>query len=615
MSVSDTSTQDPAIKARWRIAIPSAAIIAIFVSIALIAPNWLGSLLNAANATVVQSIGWYYALIVVGFLLFCGIVAFGPYGQIALGGDDDEPDYPLGTWFSMLFAAGMGIGLVFWGVAEPLNHLASPPPGLDDLSQHSRAQEAMNTTFLHWGLSAWGIYAVIGLAIAYAIHRRGRSVSVRWALEPLLGHRVKGRFGDVIDIVAIVGTMFGVATSLGFGASQLSAGMEYLGVITQSTGLLVGLVVIISILAGLSVASGLDVGIKWLSTGNMVLAAGLALFVLVLGHPGFVLSEFVQSIGEYIQNFIHLSFRTMPLRGEAGQQWMASWTTNYWGWWMSWSPFVGIFIARISKGRTVREFIIGVLAVPTLVTFLWFSILGGTALYQQIYGPGNLIAEDGTVSTSKALFQMLEHLPGGPILSGLFLLLLVVFFVTSSDSASFVVGMISAGGSPNPSLSVRLLWAAAGGAIAAVLLWGGALSGDLSAGLSALQTMSIIAAAPFSLVLVGACLATGKALHREHRKILRAQRAVVRRELNEHVEGVVRTHVEAVNSAGARRGFFQWLKELLFGKPKAERFEPLSTEVKASVGEAAGTEGMLETAAVGAGKIEASTPADGPKED
>lgn len=545
MSITDSSTNKQSSSSTLRIAGPSAAIIIFFVSVAVFAPTRLGEILSTANDTVVQSIGWYYALIVVGFLVFCAIVTFGPYGKIPLGGDDDDPDYELGPWFAMLFAAGMGIGLVFWGVAEPLNHFASPPPGLSELTEQGKAQEAMNTTFLHWGLSAWGIYAVIGLAMAYSIHRRGRSVSVRWVLEPLLGKRVNGWFGDLIDIAAIVGTMFGVATSLGLGATQLSAGLEYLGLITQSTGFLVALVVIISLLAALSVASGLDVGIKWLSTGNMVLAACLCLAVLVLGNPGFVMREFVQSIGEYIQNFIHLSFRTMPFRGELGRDWLAGWTTNYWGWWISWSPFVGIFIARISRGRTVREFVIGVLAVPTLVTFLWFSTLGGTALYQQIYGPGDLIGPDGSVSTSSALFQMLEHLQGGAIMSGLFLLLLVIFFVTSSDSASFVVGMVSANGNPNPSLRIRLLWAAASGIIAAVLLWGGSLNGDLTGGLGTLQTMSILAAAPFSLVLVGACFATGKAFHEEHRKELRAQRALLRRELNEHVEDMVREHVEA----------------------------------------------------------------------
>ncbi|WP_336250370.1 BCCT family transporter [Stomatohabitans albus] len=546
MSDPDSATQYQTAQAVRRIALPAAAIITAFVAVALIAPEWLGSILSTANSTVVQSIGWYYALIVVGFIVVCAIVVFSAYGNITLGDDDDEPEYSLHSWFAMLFAAGMGIGLVFWGVAEPLNHLASPPPGLGELTIHERAQEAMNTTFLHWGFSAWGIYAVIGLAMAYAIHRLGRSVSIRWVLEPLLGERINGRVGDVIDIVAIVGTMFGVATSLGLGATQLSAGLEYLGLIEQSTWFLVTLVVVISLAAGISVASGLDVGIKWLSNGNMVLAAVLAILVLLLGQPGFVLREFVQSIGEYIQNFIHLSFRTMPFRGDEGSAWMAAWTTNYWGWWMSWSPFVGIFIARISRGRTVREFVIGVLAVPTLVTFLWFSILGGTALYQQIYGVSTLISADGTVSTSAALFQMLEPIAGGRILSGLFLLLLVVFFVTSSDSASFVVGMLSSGGDPLPDLKIRLLWATASGTIAAVLLWGGSLKGDITGGLATLQTMSILAAAPFSLILVGSCFATLKVFHEEYRRDKRVQRAILRRELKTHVRDVVETQLQDI---------------------------------------------------------------------
>lgn len=531
-----------------RVFVPAALLVTVFVGVAIAAPTWLNALLAAANTTVIQSIGWYYALVVVGFLVFAAVLAFGPYGNITLGSDDDEPSYRLGTWFAMLFAAGMGIGLVFWGVAEPLNHLASPPPGSRAGTPEAAAQEAMNTTFLHWGLSAWGIYVVIGLAMAYAIHRRGRSVSVRWVLEPLLGDRVKGWIGDLIDIAAVVGTVFGVATSLGLGATQLSAGMEYLGLVDASTLLLVGLVIAITALATISVASGLDVGIKWLSTGNMVLAGALMVAVWLLGHPGFVMREFVQGLGEYVANFVHLSFRTMPFQGEQGLSWMSDWTTNYWGWWISWSPFVGIFIARISRGRTVREFIVGVLAVPTLVTFLWFSVMGGTALYQQLYGPGDLIAADGTVATSQALFQVLEHLPGGPILSGLFLLLLVVFFVTSADSASFVVGMVASGGSQTPPLRGRLFWAVGTGAIAAALLWGGAASGDLTAGLGALQTMSILAAAPFSVILVASCAATGRALHREHRREARAQRALLRRELRKELKAEVRTQVEAAVS-------------------------------------------------------------------
>lgn len=523
------------------VAYPAAAIVLIFVAVAVIAPEWLGEILSAANSSVINGLGWYYSLIVAGFVAFALFIAFAPYGNIHLGKDDDEATYGLFTWFAMLFAAGMGIGLVFWGVAEPLNHYAAPPPGVEG-NNADLAQEAMTTTYLHWGMSAWAIYIVVGLAVAYAVHRKGRSVSLRWILEPLLGDKVKGWVGDMVDVFAIVGTLFGVATSLGFGATQFTAGLEFLGITESSMTLLLIVIGVITGMATLSVVSGLDIGIKWLSNSNMVLAAILMLAVLFLGQPLFVMREFVQTIGEYLTNFVHLSFRTMAYQGADGESWLGGWTTYYWGWWMSWSPFVGIFIARISKGRTVREFVLGVLLVPTLITFLWFAIMGGTALWQELYGGGGLIAADGSVSSVTALFQMLEAMPLAPVLVGLFLILIVVFFVTSSDSASFVVDMLASGGNPNPPVASRVFWAIMEGTIAAVLLWGGAQSGALTAGLGALQTMAILAAAPFSVIMVMSCVATVRAFHWEHRRRLRLEDAVLKREMATHVTDHVSEH-------------------------------------------------------------------------
>ena len=536
-------------KIPWKtaVAVPTAVIVLGFVGLAALAPHWLSDLLKTANTSVVNGLGWYYSLIVAGFVGFALLVAFGPYGNITLGPDDEPPSYSLVSWFAMLFAAGMGIGLVFWGVAEPLNHYASPPPGTPEgTSNAMKAQEAMTTSFLHWGLSAWAVYIVVGLAIAYTVHRKGRKVSLRWALEPLFGRRVRGWFGDVVDVFAIVGTLFGVAASLGFGASQFTSGLEYLKILKPEIWVLLAVIAIITSLATCSVLSGLDRGIKWLSNANLVLAAVLALAVLLLGQPLFVLREFVQTIGDYLSNFVHLSFRTLPFQEEAGESWLGTWTTYYWGWWISWSPFVGIFIARISKGRTVREFVAGVLAVPTLVTFLWFSIMGGTALWQQLHGPGGLVSPDNKVDNVNALFQVLEHIPGSSVLIVGFLILLVIFFVTSADSAAFVVDMVATGGEQDPPVLTRVMWAVLGGGIAAVLLWGGAISGgeDLTAGLGALQTMTIIAAAPFSVVMVLACLATLRAFSNEHRQRLRLENRVLRREMTEHVMGKVTEHVK-----------------------------------------------------------------------
>jgi len=537
-------------KIPWKaaVAVPTAVIVLGFVGLAAVAPQWLSNLLKTANTSVVNGLGWYYSLIVAGFVGFALLVAFGPYGNITLGPDDEPPSYSLVSWFAMLFAAGMGIGLVFWGVAEPLNHYAVPPPGTPEgTSGATNAQNAMTTSFLHWGLSAWAVYIVVGLAIAYTVHRKGRKVSLRWVLEPLFGRRVRGWFGDVVDVFAIVGTLFGVAASLGFGASQFTSGLEYLNVLKSEIWVLLAVIAIITSLATCSVLSGLDRGIKWLSNANLMLAAVLALAVLLLGQPLFVLREFVQTIGDYLSNFVHLSFRTLPFQGEAGESWLGTWTTYYWGWWISWSPFVGIFIARISKGRTVREFVAGVLAVPTLVTFLWFSIMGGTALWQQLHGSGGLIS-DGKVDDVNALFQVLEHIPGSSVLIVGFLILLVIFFVTSADSAAFVVDMVATGGEQDPPVLTRVTWAVLGGGIAAVLLWGGAISGegkkeDLTAGLGALQTMTILAAAPFSVVMVLACLATLRAFSNEHRQRLRLENRVLRREMTEHVMDKVTEHV------------------------------------------------------------------------
>ncbi len=526
--VQDGLRPDSAITAP-RVFWPAAAIILVFVGLAVAMPERLGNTLSTLNDTVIGDLGWFYVLLVSSFIAFSLWVALSPMGRVVLGKDDEEPEFGLKSWFAMLFAAGMGIGLVFWGVAEPLNHFASPPPGTAD-GEPAAARAAMDTTFLHWGLHAWGIYVVVGLAIAYAVHRKGRPVSIRWALEPLFGDRVKGTLGDVIDVIAIIGTIFGVATSLGFGVSQVSAGLAYLGVVDEaSTTLKVALIVGISLIAIVSVATGVDKGIKWLSNINMGLAAALLVTVAILGPTVFILGDFVQQLGSYGRNFLELSFRTMSFQGEEGSAWLSGWTTFYWGWWMSWAPFVGVFIARISRGRTVREFVTGVLLVPTLVTFLWFSVLGGSAIYREMFGEGGLVGEDGAVSTDAALFQFLEGLPASGLLSVAAMILVIVFFVTSSDSGSFVVDMLASGGNPQPPVWSRVFWAVLEGLIAATLLIAGAVTGQ--DGLSALQTMAILLALPFSLVMIAMMVATAKALLHENWLIERAERRLLAAEV------------------------------------------------------------------------------------
>lgn len=506
---------------------PAAVIIIVFVLFATIFPAAATDLFGAIQGNVIRWFGWYYVAAIALFVAFSLWIGLGHYGNIKLGKDEDEPEFSVMSWFALLFAAGMGIGLVFFGVAEPLNHFASPRPGVEG-SPLVLAQQAMTQTYLHWGLHAWAIYVVVGVAIAYAVHRKNHPISIRWALEPLLGHkRVAGAWGNLIDVVALVGTLFGVAASLGIGVLQISAGLEQANIVQATTMTQIGLILSIITLTIVSVVSGVRRGMKWLSNTNLVLAALLMLVVLFTGPTLFLLREFVQSIGHYLQNVVGLTFNTLAFSGAEGEAWQAAWTTFYWGWWISWAPFVGIFIARISKGRTVRQFVAGVLLVPTTVGFLWFSVLGGAAIYRELFGAGGLIGDDGSVDTEGALFNLLGSLPGGAVLAVGAILLIAIFFITSADSGSLVMGMISTGGDVEPKNWLRIFWALAAAAVAIALL--------LSNGLQAIQTAAILTAVPFSVVIVLMCVSTAKAFHREHAILVRAQRKLARDQMTAHV--------------------------------------------------------------------------------
>ncbi|MCK0116866.1 BCCT family transporter [Isoptericola sp. S6320L] len=520
---------------------PAGGLILLFVLLAFFATDTVKEVMNTLQAKTINGFGWYYVVIVAAFMIFAIWMGVSRFGEITLGPDDEPADFRLPVWFAMLFATGMGIGLVYYGVAEPLSHFESPKPGVTG-DAPALAQAAMGQTYVHWGFHAWGIYVVIGLALAYAIHRKGRPASIRWALEPLLGQeRVKGRLGDVIDVLAIFGTVFGVATSLGLGVQQVAAGLDYLEVADATLALQMGLIAAITAVAAISVASGLERGIKWLSNGNMVLAGLLVLAVLIMGSTLFVAREWVQSIGYYLQNVMFMTFDTLAFQGDDGLAWESGWTIFYWGWWMSWAPFVGLFIARISRGRTVREFVLGTLLVPMLVTTVWFSVFGGSAIHQERNDPGSMLAPDPetgemVVNTDTAMFQLFESLPGGGAwMAVVAIVLVVVFFVTSSDSGSFVVDMLANGGDPNPPLWSRLFWAILEGGVAAALLYAG--------GLSALQTAAILTALPFSVVMIGSAISVWKALDAEYRQITRAERRLRRRELTEHVTEHVTDHV------------------------------------------------------------------------
>ncbi|MDN5599917.1 MAG: BCCT family transporter [Brachybacterium sp.] len=498
---------------------PSLIVILVFAVLTIIFPQTASDAMGGTQDWITANLGWFYMLAIGIFVVFAIAVALSPWGSIRLGRDADKPEFGLLSWFAMLFSAGMGVGLVFYGVAEPLGYTTgNAKPGWTGEGVELSG-EAMAQTFVHWGLHPWAAYAVIGLALAYAVHRRGRPVSIRWALEPLFGDRVKGALGDVIDILAIFGTVFGIATSLGLGAQQIGAGLEVVGLVgSASTTILMLIIVVITFLATFSVISGVGVGIKWLSNGNLTLAGILAITALVFGPTVFLMQNFVQSLGVYLADVFQMTLDVGAYtRSEDAQSWFSGNTLFYWGWWIAWAPFVGVFIARISKGRTVRQFVAGVLLVPTVVGMLWFSIWGGNGLYRQWFGAGDL----GDITAEESMFRIFENFPATGLLSALGIIMVAVFFITSSDSGSLVVDMLASGGHPNPPIWSRVLWAVLEGLLAAALL--------ASGGLTSLQAGSLITALPFSIILLLMAVALVKALSldravlREHERIRRLQ--------------------------------------------------------------------------------------------
>jgi len=495
---------------------PAAAIVLAFAGFAILAPRAAEAMFAAIQGTIVNAFNWYYVLIAAFFVAFALVMGFSRFGDIKLGRDEDKPEFSVGAWFSLLFAAGMGIGLVFYGVSEPLSHYVDPRPGVTG-TPAQLAQQALTQTYLHWGVQAWSIYVVVGLGLAYTIHRRRRPISIRWTLEPVLGRkRVEGPWGHAIDVVALAGTLFGVATSLGLGVLQISAGLESAGLAEPSIGVQVGLIGVITLFVLLSVLSGVTKGMKWLSSANLVLAGALVLYILAFGQTEFLLREWVQSIGGYIQNFVGLSFNVSAFQGAAGEEWQATWTSFYWGWWISWAPFVGIFIARISRGRTVREFVLGVIIVPTMMGILWFAVLGGSALYLELSDPGSMTLPDGTVDVEGSIFQLLQFFPGTTVLTIGVIVLISIFFVTSSDSGALVMGMIATGGNQEPARWVRVFFTLVTALLAVALL--------LTGGLTAIQTAAITIALPFSIVMLLMCWSTIVAFRRERNAYEHARR-------------------------------------------------------------------------------------------
>jgi choline/glycine/proline betaine transport protein len=455
--------------------------------------------------------GWFFILSVNVFLVFVVYLAFSKFVRVRLGGDEAKPEFSTLAWFSMLFSAGMGIGLLFWSIAELVTHYLVPP--LAAASDVQSAQQAMNVTMLHWGFHAWAIYALVGLSLAYFTYSRGLPLTIRSVFYPFFGNRIYSWVGDVIDIFAVLATVFGLATSLGFGVQQVASGLSFVlgidnGLVTQ-----VSLIAGITLIATISVVSGIQKGVKFLSEMNMRIAVGLLLIIIILGPTVFILNSFIQNTGSYVSHLL-----TWSTWGEsyAQGQWQNSWTVFYWGWWIAWSPFVGTFIARISKGRTIRQFILGVLIVPTIVTCLWISAFGSVSILEVMNG-NTAIADAVQNDVSTALFVFLETIPFTEAISVLAIVLVTSFFITSSDSGSLVVDSLTSGGKISAPVGQRIFWATTEGAVAAVLLIGG--------GLQALQTATIITGLPFAFLLLTMCYSLHKGLSQDLKKKKEAEKA------------------------------------------------------------------------------------------
>jgi len=482
----------------WRfdvhpIVFPVAAIIILAtVGVTVAFHEDMGTVFSTLQSAIATYAGWFFVMTMNLILLFVIYLLLSRFGDIRLGGHDAKPEFSNLGWISMLFSAGMGIGLLFYGVAEPMFHFMASP--LAEPTTTEAARIAMDITFLHWGLHPWAIYCLVGLSLAFFAFNKGLPLSIRSVFYPLFGERIHGWLGNVVDILATVATLFGVATSLGLGVQQVNAGLDHLFGIGQGTGIQVALIAGITALATWSVVRGLDAGIKFLSEVNLFVAAALLLFVLVLGPTLFVLNGFIENIGYYVQSLPQLATWNETYENSS---WQDGWTVFYWGWWIAWSPFVGMFIARVSYGRTVKEFISAVLIIPTLVTFFWITTFGNTAINIEMFGSGE-IAKAVQENIPVSLFVLLEQFPLAGITSVLAIASIVMFFVTSSDSGSMVIDIITAGGDPDPPVPQRLFWAILEGLVAAVLLLGG--------GLVALQTAAIATGLPFAAVLLIMCL-------------------------------------------------------------------------------------------------------------
>ncbi len=474
------------------VTIASLVVLVLFIVLTLVFRQQATSLFAAFLAFIATRAGWFLILAANIFVIGSIGFAFSRYGTIRIGGRDAMPEFSTAAWFAMLLSAGMGIGLMFWSVGEPIGHYVTPSPMFSGVAGNTpeAAQAAMAVTFFHWGIHPWAIYAIVGLGLAFFAYNRGLPLTIRSIFYPILGNRIYGAWGNAIDVLSVLATMTGLATSLGLGVRQVNAGLAHLIGLPVGTWVQLLLIAIITAFATISVVAGLDSGVKKLSEWNMGLAGIFMLFLLLAGPTIVILSGFTQNIGYYFSRLLEISFWNEAYRDTG---WQEGNTLFYWAWWISWSPFVGMFIARISKGRTVKEFVLGVTLVPTILSFVWMSVFGGSAIFLQSTGLSDIhAAVEENVAT--ALFAMLSHFPLAGLLSFVGIVLVVVFFVTSSDSGSLVVDHLTSGGKLDSPVAQRVFWAVMEGVVAAVLLLGG--------GLQTLQTASVATGLPFAIVLL-----------------------------------------------------------------------------------------------------------------
>ncbi len=477
------------------VAVTSAVCCLAFVFMTMASPEQMKALFDKIFKFFIANFGWAYMTCVAGFVVFCLGMAFSHFGKIRLGKDDEKPEFSLMAWFAMLFAAGMGIGLVFWGVAEPIYHFAGPP--FAEPKTQAAAAEALRTAVFHWGLHPWACYAVVAMVLAYFQFRKGYPGLISATLTPIIGAAAaQGTPGKAIDALAVVTTLFGVATSLGLGAMQVTTGLDLLYGIGKGTSVSIVVIAVVTVLYITSAVTGIKRGIKWLSNTNMVMAFGLMLLVLIMGPTRYILNSTVESIGNYLQNIVWLSFfvdANGAVAKHTGYDWSGAWTIFYWAWWLTWAPFVGVFIARISRGRTIREFVLGALLAPTLLCAIWFNILGGTAIFMELNGaPG--IADATFKDVTAAIFALFDNFSIGAFLSLMSMIIVSIFFITSADSATFVVGMMTSGGSLEPKTGLKIFWGLVCSSIAAMLLVAG--------GLKAIQTVSFVVSFPFMILML-----------------------------------------------------------------------------------------------------------------